>query len=160
MTLLEQKVDAIARIILSAEPTAHDAAMAELAGLMQKHERSTLGVEAVTRSLMLELGIPEHIVGSRYVIKAICMVVENEDLLRSITKELYPAVATLYGTTCARVERGIRHAIEVAWDRGDLDTLQGYFGYTVSISKGKPTNSEFIARCANVVRERIGNYAV
>ncbi|MBR2484270.1 MAG: sporulation initiation factor Spo0A C-terminal domain-containing protein, partial [Oscillospiraceae bacterium] len=77
--------------------------------------------------------------------EAIVLTVQNMDIINAVTKVLYPEVAKHFGTTPSRVERAIRHAIEVAWDRGDLETLQKYFGYTVSISKGKPTNSEFIA---------------
>ena len=77
------------------------------------------------------------------------MVMKAGDIINSVTKTLYPTVAKMYSTTASRVERGIRHAIEVAWDRGDLETLQKYFGYTVNSTKGKPTNSEFIAMIAD-----------
>ena len=96
-------------------------------------------------SIIHEIGVPAHIKGYQYLREAIIMTVENMDVINAVTKILYPEVAKRFNTTASRVERAIRHAIEVAWDRGDLETLQKYFGYTVSNAKGKPTNSEFIA---------------
>ena len=92
-----------------------------------------------------EIGVPAHIKGYQYLREAIMIAVDDMDVINAVTKVLYPEVAKRFNTTASRVERAIRHAIEVAWDRGDLETLQKYFGYTVSNSKGKPTNSEFIA---------------
>ena len=92
-----------------------------------------------------EIGVPAHIKGYQYLREAIMIAVDDMDVINAVTKVLYPEVAKRFGTTASRVERAIRHAIEVAWARGDLETLQKYFGYTVSNSKGKPTNSEFIA---------------
>lgn len=103
-------------------------------------------------SILQEIGVPAHIKGYQYLRAAIEMVVKDPALIDAVTKALYPDVAKEYGTTASRVERAIRHAIEVAWDRGDLDTLQKYFGYTVSNTKGKPTNSEFIAMIADKLR--------
>ena len=91
------------------------------------------------------MGVPAHIKGYQYLREAIFIAVNDMDVINAVTKVLYPAVAKKFGTTSSRVERAIRHAIEVAWDRGDLETLQKYFGYTVNGAKGKPTNSEFIA---------------
>ena len=96
-----------------------------------------------------EIGVPAHIKGYQYLREAIMIAVDDMDVINAVTKVLYPEVAKRFGTTASRVERAIRHAIEVAWDRGDLETLQKYFGYTVSNSKGKPTNSEFIALIAD-----------
>ena len=83
------------------------------------------------------------------------MTVKDSDIINSVTKVLYPSVAKKYSTTTSRVERAIRHAIEVAWDRGDVDTLNSYFGYTIQNNRGKPTNSEFIAACVEEVRRKI-----
>lgn len=99
-----------------------------------------------------EIGIPAHIKGYSYLRTAIEMAVKDREAIECVTKLLYPTVATTFDTTPSRVERAIRHAIEVAWDRGDLDTLQRYFGFTVSNRKGKPTNSEFIALIADKIR--------
>ena len=103
-----------------------------------------------------EIGVPAHIKGYQYLREAILIAVEDMEVINAVTKVLYPEVAKRFATTPSRVERAIRHAIEVAWDRGDLETLQKYFGYTVSNSKGKPTNSEFIAMIADrlVLEER------
>ncbi len=114
-------------------------------------EPSTLRqtLEANVTAIIHEIGVPAHIKGYQYLREAIIMTVEDMDVINAVTKVLYPEVARKFGTTASRVERAIRHAIEVAWDRGDLDTLQKYFGFTVSNAKGKPTNSEFIAMIAD-----------
>lgn len=103
-------------------------------------------------NMLHEIGIPAHIKGYHYLRDAIMMAVEDMDVLNAITKVLYPTVAKKYQTTSSRVERAIRHAIEVAWNRGKLDTLDELFGYTISTGKGKPTNSEFIALTADTIQ--------
>ena len=106
-------------------------------------------------SIIQSVGIPANIKGYRYIRTAISMVVENVDMMEAVTKELYPAVADEYDTTASRVERAIRHAIEVAWNRGNTDVMARYFGYTVDSRRGKPTNSEFIALIADRVRMKL-----
>ena len=106
-------------------------------------------IETMVTNIIHEIGVPAHIKGYQYLREAIIIAVEDMDVINAITKILYPQVAKTFQTTPSRVERAIRHAIEVAWDRGDLDTLQKFFGYTVSNTKGKPTNSEFIALIAD-----------
>ena len=115
----------------------------------------TPGLEELVTSIIHEVGVPAHIKGYQYVREAIMITVENMDVINSVTKILYPEVAKRYHTTPSRVERAIRHAIEVAWDRGDLETLQKFFGYTVSNAKGKPTNSEFIAMISDRIRLKL-----
>lgn len=110
------------------------------------------GQDTKVTSVMHELGIPAHIKGYLYLRDAILMVIDRVDLLSKVTKELYPGIATKYLTTPSRVERAIRHAIEVAWDRGNMDFIQRVFGHTISQEKGKPTNSEFIAMVADRLR--------
>ena len=112
-------------------------------------QESKPSIEAMVTSIIHEIGVPAHIKGYQYLREAIIIAVEDMDVINAITKVLYPQVAKTFQTTPSRVERAIRHAIEVAWDRGDLDTLQRFFGYTVSNTKGKPTNSEFIALIAD-----------
>ena len=112
----------------------------------------TPGLEELVTSIIHEVGVPAHIKGYQYVREAIMITVEDMEVINSVTKVLYPEVAKRYHTTPSRVERAIRHAIEVAWDRGDLETLQRFFGYTVSNAKGKPTNSEFIAMISDRIR--------
>ena len=112
-------------------------------------------IEAMVTNIIHEIGVPAHIKGYQYLREAIIVAVNDMDVINAITKVLYPQVAKRFDTTPSRVERAIRHAIEVAWDRGDLDTLQRFFGYTVSNSKGKPTNSEFIALIADKLHLQI-----
>ncbi|BDF68522.1 sporulation transcription factor Spo0A [Pseudoflavonifractor phocaeensis] len=112
-------------------------------------ERRGQSLEGTVTGIIHEIGVPAHIKGYQYLREAIMIAVEDMDVINAVTKVLYPEVAKRFGTTASRVERAIRHAIEVAWDRGDLETLQKYFGYTVSNAKGKPTNSEFIAMIAD-----------
>ena len=111
--------------------------------------RSTTSIESMVTGIIHEIGVPAHIKGYQYLREAIIIAVNDMDVINAITKVLYPQVAKTFQTTPSRVERAIRHAIEVAWDRGDLDTLQRFFGYTVNSTKGKPTNSEFIALIAD-----------
>ena len=110
---------------------------------------NSTSIESMVTSIIHEIGVPAHIKGYQYLREAIIIAVGDMDVINAITKVLYPQVAKTFQTTPSRVERAIRHAIEVAWDRGDLDTLQRFFGYTVSNTKGKPTNSEFIALIAD-----------
>jgi two-component system response regulator (stage 0 sporulation protein A) len=109
-------------------------------------------METQVTKVIHQIGVPAHIKGYQYLRTAILMTISDNDLINSVTKILYPSVAKKYATTTSRVERAIRHAIEVAWDRGDMDTLNQYFGYTVHGSRGKPTNSEFIAMIADSIR--------
>ena len=126
-------------------------------------QESKPSIEAMVTSIIHEIGVPAHIKGYQYLREAILIAVEDMDVINAITKVLYPQVAKAFQTTPSRVERAIRHAIEVAWDRGDLDTLQRFFGYTVSNTKGKPTNSEFIALIADKLQlqlkgSKVANY--
>ncbi len=115
----------------------------------EEGDRRGRSLESTVTAIIHEIGVPAHIKGYQYLREAIMIAVEDMDVINAVTKILYPEVARRFNTTASRVERAIRHAIEVAWDRGDLETLQKYFGYTVSNAKGKPTNSEFIAMIAD-----------
>ena len=119
-------------------------------------KRNTLAdesdIECVVTEIIHQIGIPAHIKGYHYLRTAIILSVDDPEMINCITKLLYPTVARMYDTTPSRVERAIRHAIEIAWDRGDVDTLNGYFGYTIHTSRGKPTNSEFVALIADKLR--------
>lgn len=109
-------------------------------------------MEAQVTKIIHQIGVPAHIKGYQYLRSAILMTIRDNEIINSVTKVLYLSVAKKYQTTTSRVERAIRHAIEVAWDRGDVDTLNSYFGYTVQNNRGKPTNSEFIAMIADNLR--------
>lgn len=111
-------------------------------------------LEKDVTEMIHEIGVPAHIKGYQYLREAIQMSVKDMDMLGSITKTLYPTIAKKYQTTSSRVERAIRHAIEVAWNRGRMETLNALFGYTINTGKGKPTNSEFIALIADKIRLR------
>ena len=121
----------------------------EILRLQPKRAQDKHSIETMVTGIIHEIGVPAHIKGYQYLREAIIIAVNDMDVINAITKVLYPQVAKTFQTTPSRVERAIRHAIEVAWDRGDLDTLQRFFGYTVSNTKGKPTNSEFIALIAD-----------
>ncbi|MBP5209931.1 MAG: sporulation transcription factor Spo0A [Clostridia bacterium] len=115
-------------------------------------------LETQVTKIIHQIGVPAHIKGYQYLRTAILMTIGNADIINSVTKVLYPSVAKKYDTTTSRVERAIRHAIEVAWDRGDIDTLNSYFGYTIQNNRGKPTNSEFIAMIADNLRLKYKMY--
>ena len=112
-------------------------------------------LELMVTEIIHQIGVPAHIKGYHYLREAIILSVKNSDIINSVTKLLYPTVAKTYHTTSSRVERAIRHAIEVAWDRGDIDVLNSYFGYTIQNDRGKPTNSEFIAMISDKLRLRL-----
>lgn len=109
-------------------------------------------IETQVTKIIHQIGVPAHIKGYQYLRCAILMAVADNEIINAVTKALYPSVAKKYKTTLSRVERAIRHAIEVAWDRGDVETLNSYFGYTIQNDRGKPTNSEFIAMIADNLR--------
>ena len=115
-------------------------------------------MEAQVTKIIHQIGVPAHIKGYQYLRTAILLTINDSDIINSVTKILYPSVAKQYQTTTSRVERAIRHAIEVAWDRGDVDTLNSYFGYTIQNNRGKPTNSEFIAMIADNLRLKYKMY--
>ena len=121
-----------------------------------KNEKPTFSkedqLEKIISSIMRQIGVPAHIKGYEYLRQAIVLTVKDPELMHAVTKSLYPTVAKTNSTTSSRVERAIRHAIEVAWDRGDVDVLSSYFGYTIQNSRGKPTNSEFIAMISDKLR--------
>lgn len=118
----------------------------------QSVQGKAVALEVKVTEVIHQVGVPAHIKGYQYLREAIMMAVNDMEAVGAITKILYPAIAKQFKTTSSRVERAIRHAIEVAWDRGDIETLQSYFGYTVSGIKGKPTNSEFISMIADKLR--------
>lgn len=113
--------------------------------LKKKYSSTGGNLEVTVTEIIHQIGVPAHIKGYHYLRFAIITAVENPDIINAVTKQLYPCVAKRFETTSSRVERAIRHAIEVAWDRGDVDVLNSYFGYTIHNARGKPTNSEFIA---------------
>lgn len=114
--------------------------------------QGNVNIEVKVTEILHQIGVPAHIKGYHYLRDSILMSIDKPEIINAVTKELYPSVAIKYETTSSRVERAIRHAIEVAWDRGDVDVLNSYFGYTIHNSRGKPTNSEFIAMISDKLR--------
>lgn len=156
---IEQKVNAIMRYIVAESDEEKEKIVEEMKSIVEPITKGkrTENIDDVISEILVELGTPAHLMGYRYTIYAIKLAIENPDIIRAITCELYPAVADRYGTTATRCERAIRHAIECTWDRTDVDVVVKYFGNTISIIKGKPTNSEFISRMANIVKRRIAD---
>ena len=155
MSILELKVDALLRLCATEDPQEQKQIRKELLELMKSRWQTSLDPEYLVRQLLLELGSPDHLVGHPYVVQAVMMCLENRMYIDNITFGLYPQLAAAFDTTAARVERAIRHLVEVTWTRGDVEVLNRYFGNTVSADKGKPTNGEFIARMSNVVKQRL-----
>lgn len=158
MSDLEQRVDAVCAYLLAVDPVERDKARANIRKMMNGNECVTAtaaDAETITRELLLELGSPDHLVGHPYAIRAILTVLCDRNYINNITMLLYPTLAAEFDTTASRVERAIRHLIEVTWGRGDLEVLDKYFGNTISAARGKPTNGEFIARMANIVNQRL-----
>jgi len=120
--------------------------------LEEEHQDEKYRLEIIVTNVIHEIGVPAHIKGYQYLRDSIIMSVNDMDILNSITKQLYPTIAKMHNTTPSRVERAIRHAIEVAWNRGKMDTINELFGYSIQAGKGKPTNSEFIALIADKIR--------
>ncbi|MBQ3259050.1 MAG: sporulation transcription factor Spo0A [Clostridia bacterium] len=119
---------------------------------IRRNANGNTNLEIRVTDILHQIGVPAHIKGYQYLRDSIMMAIEDEEIINAVTKRLYPAVAKKHGTTSSRVERAIRHAIEVAWDRGDVDVLNSYFGYTIHNERGKPTNSEFVAMISDKFR--------
>ena len=157
MSILEMQVDALMRLCTAERESDRARVREEVRKLLESRKpgRASSDPEYLIRELLLELGSPDHLVGHPYVVQAIVLVVQDRTYIDSITFGLYPQLAAMFDTTASRVERAIRHLIEVTWARGDWEVLNRYFGNTINAEKGKPTNGEFIARMANIVKQRL-----
>ncbi len=158
MSELELKVNALMRLCTAEKENERLKARTEVLRLLG-HSVSAPDPEDLIREILLELGAPENLLGHPYMVQALLLVVQDRTYIDNITFGLYPQVAAHFDTTAARVERALRHLLEVTWTRGDMEVLQRYFGNTVSMYKGKPTNSEFIARIGNVIKQRLKDAA-
>lgn len=153
-------LNALARLAVAEDSTEAARAKAEIKGLMKGGETATpaqenkpdITTELAIRKALKDLGMPEHIKGFRFALEAIRLCVEDEAMIDMITKRLYPEVAKRCDSTPSRVERAIRHGIDLVWERCSIENLYEYFGYSISPNKGKSTNSEFIAKVSGVVR--------
>lgn len=154
---IEKKVNAIMRYIVAETREEKNLAISEIKNIMEytAETEKSANIEEAIDSILTEIGMPCHLIGYNYVVYAIKIAIENPDVLNSITFGLYTSVAMKYDTTASKVERGIRHAIECTWERADLDVIEKFFGNTISFTKGKPTNSEFIARIVNIVKRKM-----
>lgn len=159
MSDLENKLNALASYLLTDDPGQKKRARDELRRLMAGGIATPKDPESIIRSLLLEMGAPDHLVGHPYTVYAIQLVVADRKWIDNITFALYPEVAAHFDTTASRVERAIRHLIEVMFARGDVEVLYSYFGNTISAEKAKPTNGEFLARLAAIVKLRMKNAA-
>ena len=155
MRNLEWQVDTLMRLCSAQTPSGQAQARQALRLLVERSAAPAMDPEYLVRQILLELGTPDHLVGHPFVVEAVLMSVENRYYINNVTFGLYPQIAAKFDTTATRVERGIRHLIEVTWLRGDMDTLTRYFGNTIDPDRGKPTNGEFIARLANVVNMQL-----
>lgn len=152
MKKLERKVDALVRLCMAQGKSEEGAAKRELAQLVGEQIRSAdRSLRCETGRILRELGVPEHLSGYGYLVEAVLLVHADSSYLRRVTLDLYPELAEKFQTTASGVERGIRHAIETAWTRASLEAVQRYFGNTISPLKGKPVNSEFIARISSAL---------
>lgn len=155
MSTLEMQVAALMRLCTAEREPERLRAREEIRGLLTHPVKRNRDPEREIRKIFLELGAPDHLAGHPYAVKAILLVMEDQTLQGRLSCGLYPRLAECFATTPPRVERGIRHLVEVTWRRGDMEVLNRYFGNTVNANRGKPTNGEFIARIANVVRQRM-----
>jgi len=152
MTKIERQIAAITKVVLAEDSAERKAAREELRGLVRDSAPTKQDPEYLIRELLLELGAPDHLVGHPYTVQAILLVVQDRKYIDNITFGLYPKLAVMFDTTASRVERAIRHLIEVIFIRCDYEIINRYFGNSIHPDKGKPTNGEFIARMANVVK--------
>lgn len=150
LSTLTKRIYQLAGLDTEGKPVIRESASVKYLIKIDETNKNDLEIEIT--NMIHEIGVPAHIKGYQYLRHAIAMVVEDMDLIGAVTKELYPAIAKANNTTPSRVERAIRHAIEVAWNRGKIETIDKLFGYTVHNDKGKPTNSEFIAIIADKLR--------
>ena len=151
MSLMEKKVDALVRLALSESDIEKEFLLKSLRDLMDKPFDFPDIVKDV-RTALLEIGVPDRLLGYKYILHCVAHIIENGVQYADINKVLYPDVAKEFGTTPSRVERAIRHSIEVAWDRIPMEVSMKYFGNTINGLKGKPTNHEFLVRLANYLR--------
>ena len=155
MRNLEMQVDTLMRLCAAETPAQKERLRRELLVLLNQSRINRLDPEYLTRQILLDIGAPDHLIGHPFTVEAVMLCVSDSSYANAITKKLYPQIAAKFDSTATRVERAIRHLIEIAWDRGDIDVLYGYFGNTVRRDKPNPTNGEFIARIANVVRQQL-----
>lgn len=152
---IETTVAALIDLVLAEDSDSYQEAKIKLTSLRNSVAVQTRDPEHELRKIFVQMGTPDHLIGFEYLVKAVLMVYEDRKWIDNVTYGLYPRLAENFGSTASKAERAIRHAVEVTWGRGDWALLNEYFGNIVSPDKGKPINSEFIARMANVLRIRV-----
>lgn len=152
MEVFTKRIREMFNSVSESESTSRFSHSSSMISSNEPRQKAPIDLETEITNIIHEIGVPAHIKGYMYLREAITMVVNDMELLSAVTKELYPSIAKKYNTTASRVERAIRHAIEVAWGRGQIEAINKLFGYTVHNDKGKPTNSEFIAIIADKLR--------
>ena len=151
---LERRVNALMRLVTATEQVEYRAARNEVLRLMEDSTDLTQDdPEAIVRQILLEIGAPDHQIGHEYIVEGVLLMMKEPR--NNLTRGIYPLIAEKCNSTVCRVERGIRHTIETAWNRGDLDVLNHYFGNTVDVHKSRPSNRQFITRIAHVVNQRL-----
>ena len=155
MTNLETFINAMCECVVADTTPKKVEAIARLKQLMAEDKLKVTDPEGICRDLLMEMGAPDHLIGYDYAVDAICMVIEDRRYLVNVVKELYPAVAAKYNAKPCRVERGIRHLVKETMERGKPDMIEAYFGNLIKDTESKATNSEFIARMANIVKQKI-----
>lgn len=154
MSNQDKKIDALMRLALADSPSEKERIREEISNMISPVTRKPrISLETCIREILLEIGAPDALVGFPYMLTALSLTVTEPTIIRKMTKEVYPQVSRIHNSTPGRVERGIRHLIEVIWLHSDPDVLYKYFGNTIKADKGKPTNREFITRIANVIRQ-------
>lgn len=144
-------LDLLISINLTEDPEERKKLQQELRELRSSHKE--IGLDSRICSVLVKIGVPSHTLGKQYIAASLKILVSEPEKIHSMTKELYPRVARMFGSTTSRVERAIRHAVEYAWNNGDLEFTYGIFGNTVPLDSGKPTNSQFLARLSEYLRE-------
>ena len=159
MNNFEARLNALCSVVTAETPEDRELAISVLKKAMKTSMNRASDQEGICRDVFLELGCPDHLIGYEMAVYSIVLCLENRKYIDNITCGLYPTVAEKFNSTSSRVERAIRHLIEVTWNRGDWEVLNHYFGNTVNPERGKPTNGEFIARMVNIVKQQMRNAA-
>ena len=159
MNNFDARLNALCSVVTAETPEDRELAIAVLKKAMKSNTIRANDPEDICRDVFLALGCPDHLIGYEMTVTGILMCLENREYIDKISRAFYPDLAAQFNTTPSRVERAMRHLIEVTWTRGDMETLHHYFGNTISPDRGKPTNSEFIARMVNIIKQTMRNAA-
>lgn len=155
MNITDKRINALFSVVTAEDPQEREKAIADLKKIMKTYANKPTDPESICRDVFLEIGCADHLIGYEYAVSSILMAFEDRALVDNMTFGLYPAVAVKFGCTASRAERAIRHLIETTWTRGNLEAINYYFGSIVDPNRGKPTNSAFIARMVNIIKQKM-----